>query len=321
MVIVLIWIFLMGIVLPVHSQSTYGGEIYRVFQSATGIALGNGPVSTNGEIFAALVNPSLMSAERKTEIGVIHSRQFMSGISYNFLGMAANQGKNRIAVAFMRLGVDNILDSRQAQIIEGNDWGIDFSRVTSFQVADYLGLVAFSPATTWKGIRTGFALRILYRDYQVEKAWGNALDLGVSGEIAGGLTFGVRLANFLGSGIHWTTGKNEWNYPEFSYGFRYRHMVKNFHFIVFGNFFHYFDHRAYSSLIHLGAVSLDFSSALEIGWDEKIVLRAGREETGNLVLGAGIRIPKMEIQYGYRGHSELGNVHNISVIFMLPYSF
>lgn len=314
---------LIGFFLIYHmafAQSNFGGDIFRIVQSSSGLALGSGPVSTNGDLFAILYNPSLLDTGRTIEIGVIHTRQFISDISYNYLGMGFNYNNYRISLGLARLGVDNILDSRSAKVVAGEDWGIDFSLVKKFNVADYFFLLGLKSNQKIHGFEYGITLKSVYRNYKLATAWGSSIDLGINKLFLGKIQFGLVLANFLGSGIHWSTGKNEWIYPELKYGFKYKFVpVKNIQMVVLNNFFHYFDNRGQSSTVKASFTSVDFSLGMDIMYKKTLSLRFGRNQIGNFIVGMKLIIPKIEMHYTFQKHNELGNVHNITTIFVLPY--
>lgn len=311
------------LVLLIHipaAQTSYSNEIFDVLQSASGKVLGGGPVSIEGNLFSILTNPSLLDFQKGKEIGFIHTQQFLKDISYNYIGTGFNYAGYHIAVAFARIGVDNIPDSRSAFVESGSDWGIDYSKVTRFNVADYFLLTGIRFPGSYYGWNAGMTLKFLSRRYHVANGWGAAVDFGLNRTIYNRLLLGVRISNFLGSSLHWSTGENEWIAPAFSYGVKYQKTIwdKNTGALIL-NVFHYFDNRGKSAQLALGPVSADISVGGEFTYGRIIQFRAGRDQNGQWALGTTLFIPRIEVDYAFQKHNDLGEVHNISIIFRLPY--
>ena len=61
-------------------------------------------------------------------------------------------------------------------------------------------------------------------------------------------------------------------------------------------------------------------AGLEYSFKDMISIRTGYNELGNLTLGAGVKFPKINIDYSFSkfdGLEELGNSHVLSLIFTL----
>jgi hypothetical protein len=81
-----------------------------------------------------------------------------------------------------------------------------------------------------------------------------------------------------------------------------------------------FENRRYSSMFHLGRVSFDVHSGLEYQFKNLVALRAGYSDVKQLTLGAGLRLPKLAIDYSFvkfNAQDQLGNTHRISLMFTL----
>jgi hypothetical protein len=81
-----------------------------------------------------------------------------------------------------------------------------------------------------------------------------------------------------------------------------------------------FEGRKYSSLAHLGPVSFDLHSGLEFQFKSLVALRVGYSDVKQLTMGAGMRLPKLNIDYSFAkfdATNQLGNTHRISLMFTL----
>ena len=67
-------------------------------------------------------------------------------------------------------------------------------------------------------------------------------------------------------------------------------------------------------------MSLDLHGGLEFQFKNLIALRAGYSDVKQVTMGAGIRFPKLNIDYSFAkfdGVNQLDNTHRISVMFTL----
>ena len=81
-----------------------------------------------------------------------------------------------------------------------------------------------------------------------------------------------------------------------------------------------FENRKSESNAHLGAVSFDFHSGMEYVFKKLLAVRFGYSDIGSLNVGAGIHLPKLDIDYSFAkfdGTDQLDNTHRISLTFTL----
>jgi len=84
-----------------------------------------------------------------------------------------------------------------------------------------------------------------------------------------------------------------------------------------------FENRRSASLAHLGAISVDLHAGLEYQFRNLIALRVGYSDIKQLTLGAGVHLPKLNIDYSFMKFDQtdqLGNTHRISLMFTLETS-
>jgi hypothetical protein len=81
-----------------------------------------------------------------------------------------------------------------------------------------------------------------------------------------------------------------------------------------------FENRKFASLAHVGPVSFDMHAGMEYGFKDLFAIRVGYNDVKQLTLGAGIKLPKLNIDYSFAkfdNTDQLGNTHRISVMFTL----
>jgi len=81
-----------------------------------------------------------------------------------------------------------------------------------------------------------------------------------------------------------------------------------------------FENRRFASMLNMGPVSFDFHTGLEYTYDNLISVRFGYNDVKQLTFGAGLVLPKLNIDYSFvkfDRQGELGNTHRISLMLTL----
>lgn len=293
------------------SQSKYSGTIFTMAKDPGSEALGGAVVAENSGVYSLLWNPAGLSNNDKISFGFIHSKVFISDISYNFIGSSFKYRNYHIGLAMVRIGID---DFKKIDI--GDSW----QEIEYFNLADYIFIAGISPERNNSRINYGINFKYIYRGYEFETASGFGMDAGALYQLMENLTIGAKLTNVFGSMILWSTGKKEWVRPELSYGLKYEYTFFN-KIITTGylNAFHYFDNRRESAVSNIGFISNEMALGLKAAYKKVFALKLGKDQLGNLTYGAEINIPKIEINYAQVRHPDLGNLQNVGVVVVLPY--
>ncbi|GAB4368888.1 MAG: hypothetical protein Kow0042_10290 [Calditrichia bacterium] len=285
--------------------------------------MGGAFTAVSGDVTSAYYNPAGLSQMKNTQISFMHTQQLISSVNYDFLAFGRRQNEKRVwAVSLIRLGIDNIKDSRKAQVVSQNDpnnWRIDWDKVETFNAADYI--FTLSVAQQWKpGWTLGGNLKIIRRDLADYSANGIGFDLGIFKHSPKGLLLGAALRNATTTLIAWDTGEKELVKPALYLGGSYSFQIDKFHLglqpvvdLIFRA-----ENRKESARVNMGSISLDGASGIELSYYRVLFLRTGLDEIGRFNMGAGINIPHIRIDYAFTNYSnELGNSHRIGLIIFI----
>ncbi|MDZ7377021.1 MAG: hypothetical protein ONB13_10410, partial [candidate division KSB1 bacterium] len=77
-----------------------------------------------------------------------------------------------------------------------------------------------------------------------------------------------------------------------------------------------FENRRYAAQSHLGPTSFDFHIGAEYRFRQMLAMRAGWD-IGHFTAGIGIKLPRLNVDYAFLSHQDLGNTHRISLILTL----
>ncbi len=315
---------LLGIVYPSYGLDLkfrkYAGEFMEVGVAARAQGLGGSFVAIAGDIASTYYNPAGLWNIRNTQISFMHTQQMLASVNYDYLAVAWRiQGERVLALSLVRLGVDNIKDSRQAKVIIDNDWRIDWARVTSFNSADYIFTLSF--AQSWhQDWKVGANFKLIRRDLSNYSANGIGIDLGLQRSFFTHLTLGAALRNATSTLISWNTGEKELVKPSLIAGATYLltlpALSSQFRPIV--DLIFRGENRRSTATANIGLISFDWSSGLEYSFRNILFIRAGRDEIQRLNFGLGIVIPHIRFDYAYTLYDEeLGNSHRIGLLIQL----
>jgi len=78
-----------------------------------------------------------------------------------------------------------------------------------------------------------------------------------------------------------------------------------------------FENRKFASQYNIGPISIDPHYGFEINIKDRVFLRSGYDDIKRVTFGAGIKLPKLNIDYSFNSFDnidQLGNTHRISII-------
>jgi hypothetical protein len=317
---------------PAPSQATrYAGEFLRIGVGARALGMGSAFAGLADDGTAAYWNPAGLATLESREVTAMHAEQFGSIVKYDFLSFTMPLGspgkaKQGLAVSLIRLGVDEIPDTRGLDIIDVNGNGkfdypedrliVDESRFV-FQSDNDLALLFSYAREVGKGFSLGGNLKII-RQWLGDslRSSGFGLDLGALYVGASGWSAGAKLTDATTTQILWNTGTNEYIAPSLRVGgartlsFKNRrHTVTAALDVQVG-----FADEQLSSQANLGSVTFEFHPGLEYWLERRVAVRAGFEAQ-NFSAGAGFRYRKLGLDYAYLDHQDLDASHRISALF------
>jgi hypothetical protein len=318
------WIFLFFLV-PIFFTSIiadgfkkYASEFIYLGVGGRPNAMGGAYVSVANDVTAGYWNPAGLTEAKGFQIQFMHAKLYMSSIQYDYFGFS-NQFESglNLGLSMIRLGIDDILDSRNAGEFdpEGNLIGINESEIVKFNIADYLFIFSYARSLTDK-ISYGANIKLIYRNYYIESAQGIGFDFGAIYRIIPSLRLGLMLRDITTTMMAWSTGLKEFIIPSVRPGISYIYNIPAIYLyiqpsldlIVLG------ESRNKSSQLYLGGpLSLDTFWGVELGFKNAVFIRLGYDDLERFCAGAGLNIQKFCVDYSYTNFDrELGNVHRIS---------
>jgi hypothetical protein len=256
----------------------------------------------------------------------MHDERFGNLVNYDYGSIGIPFGSNAsLGLSIIRMGIDDIPNTTNALIdINGNgilDPGerLDPDKITFFNSTDYAFYLTYAKRQS-EQFSYGANLKIIRRDLADESAWGLGFDIGVSYNPFNRFYLGANLQDITTTYLSWSTGKKEVITPTAKLGTAYQFELWKGILTPVVDFDIRFENRKAAANANLGPVSFDMHAGLEYNFKNLFSIRGGYNDIGNLTLGAGVQLPKINIDYSFAkfdGDEDLGNTHRISLVFTL----
>jgi len=306
----------------------YAGEFLAIGVGGRALGMGSAFVALSNDVTAGYWNPAGLSRLNYPQFMLMHDEQFGSLVNHDYGAVALPIGSSTsIGLSIIRLGVDDIPDTRNAGVdINGNLTydpaqfsRVDPNRVTYFSAADWAIYLTYSKMQA-EDFSYGANIKFIRRDLGEHSATGIGFDVGVWYTPLENLHLGANLQDVTTTLLAWDTGRNELISPTLKVGSAYFIDAFSGRFAPAVDLDIRFEGRKFASIAHLGPISIDPHVGVEYQFKNLIALRIGYNDVKQLTLGAGLHLPKLNIDYSFAkfdGINQLGNTHRISMMFTL----
>ncbi len=324
----------------------YAGEFMAIGVGGRALGMGGAYVALANDVTAGYWNPAGLARITYPEISLMHDEQFGSLVNYDYAAVAFPYGKNQetdvtvidqygqshkqteynaasFGVSIFRLGIDGIPDTRTSWndingdgiFNDGADIRPDYSKITFFNAADWAVYFTYAKQRA-ENFYWGVNLKLIRRN--IGDFYGNGIgfDVGALYAATDNLMFGANIQDVTTTLVAWSTGTNELISPTVKVGGAYYFEFLKGRFAPAVDVDIRFEDRKYSALAHVGPVSFDPHGGIEYEFKSIAAVRVGMNDLGNLTVGAGVHLPKLDIDYAFakfNGADELGNSHRISL--------
>lgn len=303
----------------------YAGEFIAIGVGGRALGLGGAYAALANDVTAGYWNPAGLSSLTYPQISLMHDERFGSLVNYDYGAIGIPMGTSAsLGLSVIRLGVDAIADTRNAWsdynnngILEANEF--DYNKITYFNAADWAVYVTYA-RTLGEDLSYGANIKVIRREIAEASATGVGFDIGVQYRVTNEFRLGANFQDITTTLVAWNTGTNELISPTLKLGSAYFIEAFGGRLAPAVDIDLRFENRRYASNTHIGPVSLDLHSGMEFDFRNLVALRVGYSDIGSLNLGAGIHLPKLNLDYSFSkfdGVNQLGNTHRISITFTL----
>jgi len=287
--------------------------------------MGNAAIAVSDDATSGYWNPAGLSEIQYPSVTGMHEARFDNTVQHDFAALAFPLGKDGgAAISVLHIGISDIKDTRSAfvdrngdGIFNGDDY-IDYSKVTSFGNYDWGILFSYGQKKD-SLFSYGATAKVIFRKLDADNhATGFGVDLGVRYHILPQLTLAAVGEDITTTLLSYSSGTKELVAPTLKLGAAYLwDIFLDSNHIVLPTIDAdiRFENRGSIDEIHVGPVSSNFHFGLEYQFKRLVALRAGYNDVKMFTVGAGVRLPRLSIDYAFQsfnGQDQLGNTHRIS---------
>lgn len=310
----------------------YAGEFMSIGVGGRANGLGGAYTAVANDVTAAYWNPAGLSRLDYPQIALMHEEHFGNLVNYNYAAVALPYSNDAtLALSIIRLGIDGIPDTREALIdrVSGNviydinnpRGVIDPTKVKEFNNADWAFYISYAKKHS-NNFSYGANVKVIRRDIAEFSATGIGFDIGAIYSPFNDFFVGANIQDVTTTLVAWNTGRNELITPTLKLGAAYSFNFLAGRITPAADFDIRFENRRFASQFNYGPVSLDPHAGFEYSYNNLFAVRLGYNDVKDFTVGAGIKLPKLNIDYSFArfsGASEdnLGDSHRISLIFTL----
>ena len=302
----------------------YAGEFMATGVGARALGMGGAFVAEARDVTAGYWNPAGLSALNYPQIIGMYAERFSGIVNYNYGAVAIPfRSDQSLGISLIRLGVDDIpVTALRNPRFQLGETYVDKNGVlvrNTPQVVRKINDAEYALYLTYSKRRSdqfayGGNVKLVRKGVGDNSAWGIGFDVGVLYRPWRELSLGANFQDFTSTLLAWDTGRRELITPTLKAGLSYPVAVS----FLSGTFTPVadvdtrFENRRFASQVHLGRVSMDFHFGLEYEFRKIAAIRLG-SDAGYLAAGAGLRLPKLQLDYAFLSHDELGDTHRISL--------
>ncbi len=310
----------------------YAGEFLAIGVGGRPAGMGGAFTAMANDVTGAYYNPAGLTQINFPQVALMYDAQFGNLVNYNYAGVALPYGQSyTFGLSVMRLGIDGIDDTRHALvdkltgavITEINDNArIDQSKVKQFSNQDWA--FYFSGSKKYSdNLSLGVNVKLISRSIAEYSAFGIGFDVAGLYKASEALTLGATLQDATTTLVAWSTGRNELITPTLKVGGLYKTAVFNSLTVApILDLDVRFENRKFASTFNVGPVSFDPHAGLEMVYNKVFAVRAGYNDVKQFTFGAGIKLPKLNIDYSFARFAlseedRLPDTHRVSLILTL----
>jgi hypothetical protein len=322
-------IFYSTAIFPISANSAsvakYAGEFMSTGVGARALGMGGAYVAGSGDATYGYWNPAGLARLTYPDLAAMHSERFAGVVNYDYASLAVPFRKTEgLAFSVIRLGVDDIPfsaiprpDLREDTTFTDESGNLHVNRpyidhyVSDAEYAFYL---SYGKQHNRK-MAFGANAKFVHKGVGDNSAWGIGFDIGALWNPWHQLKVGANIQDVTTTLLAWDTGTTELISPTFKAGVSYPFMLPfiKSRLLVAGDVDTRFEGREFASQLHVGLVSMDFRLGAELNFRNIIALRLGRDDLGYFTAGAGLILPRLNIDYAFMNHTDLKETHRVSL--------
>jgi len=305
-------------------------------------------VADVNDVTAAFWNPAgLSTIDEPFEVSAMHAEWFGSVANYDYISFGKQLDKeigSYGAISIIRMAIDNIPNTLN---LIGPDGSVDYDRVTSFSAADYGIFLSYGRNLKPAGMSLGGSIKVIRRSIgSFGGAWGFGADVGWMWK-RDKLSIGVMAKDITTTFNTWSfdlteeekiifqqTGNDipvsstEINLPKLLIGASYKIAKEKLSYTINGQL-NISSNGTKAGVLSSEKINLDPTFGFEIGFVNKVYVRAGVGNIQNVInpansnasslefqpnIGLGLNLGRINVDYALGNLAEVAGIPSSHII-------
>ncbi len=313
----------------------YANDFLTIGVGGRALGMGSAYTSVANDVTAGYWNPAGLAQIKYPEIMLMHDQRYADAVSFNYgAGAMALSKDETVGLSVIVLNVSGIPNTQNAGVdangnpisptdnLVGGLSRLDYSKITFFSATDVAVIGSYAKRAS-DNFSYGANVKFIRRSIGSTYGTGIGFDVGALYTPFSNFRLGANLQNATTTVVAWTTGTTEVSTPTLATGASYNLSLGPVNVLPAVDLLFNADNLGASSTVHLGPLSADLRAGAEVSYKNVIAIRAGYNEVKQFTVGAGIHLPKLEIDYSFARFAysgALGDTHRISLELVLDNS-
>ncbi len=304
----------------------YANDFLNIGVGGRALGMGSAYTAVANDVTAGYWNPAGLARIKFPEIMLMHDQRYADAVSFNYGAGAISLSKTEtVGLSVIVLNVSGIPNTLNA-LIDYNHDGIfdagdrlDYSKITFFSATDVARIGSYAKSVS-DNFSYGANVKFIRRSIGSTYGTGIGFDVGALYTPFRNFNLGANLQNATTTVVAWTTGTTEVSTPTLATGACYNLPIGPVEMTPALDLLFNANNLGASSTVHVGPLSADVRAGAEVSYKNVIAIRAGYNEVKQFTVGAGIHLPKLEIDYSFARFAysgSLGDTHRISLELIL----
>ena len=172
--------------------------------------MGKAVIASTGDVNSIYWNPAGLTKVEDIQGALMHAEYFQGIGKYDYAAFAKPiNDESTFALAFIRFGVDDILNTTELIDSQGN---INYNNISLFSAVDYAFNVAYARRLPVQGLDIGINSKIVHRKIgDFASSWGFGLDAALQFETESEWKFGLMVRDITTTFNAWSIDQEEYD--------------------------------------------------------------------------------------------------------------
>ena len=189
---------------------SFSNEFLNLGVDAAAFGMGKAVIASTGDVNSIYWNPAGLTKVEDIQGALMHAEYFQGIGKYDYAAFAKPiNDESTFALAFIRFGVDDILNTTELIDSQGN---INYNNISLFSAVDYAFNVAYARRLPVQGLDIGINSKIVHRKIgDFASSWGFGLDAALQFETESEWKFGLMVRDITTTFNAWSIDQEEYD--------------------------------------------------------------------------------------------------------------